>query len=149
MIYEKLNYINTFSRMESDCTFRLGFKRLMNNISYTKQSKLSLHFFRTRNYLIHTYLWSLQGRSHAGCNSVFIWMMSVVCGLLRFREVPACTQPGITCIAQVTLKTMYNTFLLYDPGLFSPVLRALLPLYDLKTQVGWLSLPWGWGLDHI
>ena len=34
-----------------DCTFRVGFRSLMNNISCTKQSSLFLHFFRTTKRL--------------------------------------------------------------------------------------------------
>ena len=43
----RLNYRKTLTRIESDCTFRVGFSSLMNNISCTKQSNLFLHFFRT------------------------------------------------------------------------------------------------------
>ena len=40
---ERLNYRKTLTRIESDCTFRVGFSSLMNNISCTKQSNLFLH----------------------------------------------------------------------------------------------------------
>ena len=43
----RLNYRNTLARIESDCTFRVGFSSLMNNISCTKQSSLVLHFVST------------------------------------------------------------------------------------------------------
>ena len=36
------DYKNTFARMESDCTFRFGFKALIKSISFTKQSNLTL-----------------------------------------------------------------------------------------------------------
>ena len=41
------DYENTFARVESDCSLRIGFKVLMKSISYTKQSNLFLHFLST------------------------------------------------------------------------------------------------------
>ena len=38
----RLNYRNTLAQIESECTFRVSFSSLMNNISYTKQSNLGL-----------------------------------------------------------------------------------------------------------
>ena len=42
----KLININPFARIESLCTFRVGFRSLMKSISFTKQSNLFLPFLR-------------------------------------------------------------------------------------------------------
>ena len=43
----KLNYVNTLARIESLCTFRVRFRSPIESISFTKQSNLFLHFFKT------------------------------------------------------------------------------------------------------
>ena len=55
----KLSYVNTFARIESLCTFRVGFRSLMESISFTKQSNLFLHFFRTLKRLRRSFGTSL------------------------------------------------------------------------------------------
>jgi len=50
-IIEKKNvrecHVKSLARMESACMLREGLMSFMYNISYTKQSNLLLHFFRT------------------------------------------------------------------------------------------------------
>ena len=41
------DYETTFTRMQSDCTLKFGFKALMKSILCTKQSNLFLHFKST------------------------------------------------------------------------------------------------------
>jgi len=40
-------HVKSLARMESACALREGLMSFMYNISYTKQSNLLLHFFRT------------------------------------------------------------------------------------------------------
>ena len=54
-----LSYVNTFARIESLCTFRVGFRSLMKSIAFTKQSNLFLHFFRTLKRLRRSFGTSL------------------------------------------------------------------------------------------
>ena len=67
------DYENTFSRIESDCTFRFGVKVLMKSISYTKQSNLFLHFLSTSKRFS-----SPEGSSSARSCNVWQWRRTVV-----------------------------------------------------------------------
>ena len=69
------NYINTFERIESLCSFRVGFiiRSLMKSISFTKQSNLFLHFFKMLNLLSR-----LLGLRRAVRGSVYILKLPFV-----------------------------------------------------------------------
>ena len=63
----RLTYRNTLTGIESDCTFRVGFSSLMNNISCSKQSSLFLHSLEHRRASV-----GLQGPCLVCLGSVYI-----------------------------------------------------------------------------
>ena len=72
----EIGYKNTLARMESVCTLRLGLSVLINNISYTKQSNLFLHFLSTSKRLLSLSLFSF---TISSCSSFLLvntgWMV--------------------------------------------------------------------------
>ena len=85
------NYINTFARIESLCTFSVGFGSLMKSISFTKQSNLFLHFFRMFNASV-----GLSGLRRAVRGSVYILKTKLVTDILLSPEVTSWIIVGST-----------------------------------------------------
>ena len=109
----RLTYRNTLTGIESDCTFRVDFSSLMNNISCSKQSSLFLHSLEHRRASV-----GLQGPCLVCLGSVCIQKMTVVYVHPHLRV--------SVRITQVTLKTINDALLVYDLWLF---------LFNFQVQV--------------
>ena len=130
------SHANSLARMESDWTLRDGVNSLISNISCTKKSNLLRHFFRMKNCLSRSF-------GTIQCLSLYCLPIDDDWFLCSFTHWCKCLSvyPYITCIAQVTLKFVSYTLLVYNRWFFLLHFKFLFDLVANENRLnGCVSL---------